>query len=307
MLNFAVKRILALIPLLLVVTFMVFSMRVLVPGDPIEVMFFGQQLDQVTIDRYRQQLGLDLPWYQQYFVYVSQLLSGELGTSIKSGQPVAEEISARYLRTLYLAFGSLTVAAIVGVSAGTVAAAHRGTLLDAAVSSLSLLGISVPAFWLGLIFINIFALKFRWFPTMGYDGWRSLVLPSLTIGLIAAAIVARLTRSAMLEVINSDFMRTAKAKGLRSPTVVLKHGLRNASVTVVTILGLQFGYLLGGTFVIEIVFGLNGIGALVVNAITQRDFPVIQGAILVIALTYTLVNLTVDLLYGLIDPRVSYS
>lgn len=307
MLNFAIRRVLTLVPLLLLVVFMVFSMRMLVPGDPIEVMFFGQQLDSATIERYREQLGLNKPWYEQFFVYISQLLAGELGTSIKTGQPVIEEIGSRYLRTLYLAFGSLFVASLIGVSTGTLAAATRGTWIDTAISALSLLGISIPAFWLGLIFINVFALKLRWFPTMGYDGWFSLVLPSITIGLIAASIVARLTRSAMLEVINSDYMRTAKAKGLRAPTVLLKHGLRNAAVTVVTILGLQFGYLLGGTFVIEIVFGLNGIGALVVNAIVQRDFPVIQGAILVVALTYSLVNLTVDLLYGLIDPRVSYS
>lgn len=307
MLKFAIRRVLVLIPLLFVVTFMVFSMRILVPGDPIDVMFFGQQLDEATIERYREQLGLTKPWHQQFIVYVSQLLQGELGTSIKTGQPVIEEIGSRYPRTLFLAFGSLLVAALVGISTGTLAAAHRGTWIDTGISAVSLLGISVPAFWLGLTFINIFALKLRWFPTMGYDGWYSLVLPSITIGLIAASIVARLTRSAMLEVINSDYMRTARSKGLRARTVVLKHGLRNAAVTIVTILGLQFGYLLGGAFVIEIVFGLNGLGALVVTAIVQRDFPVIQGAILVIALTYTLVNLGVDLLYGLIDPRVSYS
>ena len=307
MLNFAIRRLLILVPLLLVVTFMVFSMRVLVPGDPIEVMFFGQQLDDATIARYRNQLGLNKPLHQQFTLYVTQVLQGELGRSIKTGQSVTEEIGARYVRTMYLAFGSLLVATVVGVSTGTLAAAQRGTWLDAAMSSLSLLGISIPSFWLGIIFINIFALKLRWFPTMGYEGWRSLVLPSLTIGLIAASIIARLTRSAMLEVLNADYMRTARAKGLTKLKVITKHGFRNAAVTVVTILGLQFGYLLGGTFVIEIVFGINGIGALLVNAIVQRDFPIIQGTILVVALTYTLINLAVDLLYGFIDPRVSYS
>lgn len=286
---------------------MVFSMRVLVPGDPIEVMFFGQQLSEETLARYREQLGLNQPLHEQFAVYVAQLFQGEFGVSIKTGQPVREEIASRYLRTMYLAFGSLLVATVVGVSTGTLAAVRRGTWIDLGISSLSLLGISIPSFWLGLMFINIFALKLGWFPTMGYDGWRSLLLPSFTIGLIAASIVARLTRSAMLEILSADYMRTAKSKGLTATAVVLKHGLRNAAVTVVTILGLQFGYLLGGAFVIEIVFGLNGIGALLVNAIVQRDFPVIQGTILVVALTYALVNLIVDLLYGFIDPRVTYS
>lgn len=302
-----IKRFILLIPILIVVTMLVFLMRVLVPGDPVEIMFFGQQPSEETIEKFREQLGLDKPISTQYLIYLKGITQGNLGRSIKTNQPIIEEIIHRYPRTLLLAICSLLIAIILGVLSGVIAAVKQDTIIDNVSMILSLLGLSTPSFWLGLLLINTFSVKLRWFPTMGTGSWRNFVLPSLTVGLIVAAIIARLTRSTMLEVLQEDYIQTARAKGLSETIVIYKHGLRNAMIPVITIIGLQFGYLLGGAFVVEIVFAWNGIGSYIINAISQRDFPVIQGGVLIISITYTLINLCIDFIYAALDPRITYN
>lgn len=304
--RYLLKRLAMLIPTLVGVTTLVFFMRFLVPGDPIEIMFFGQRPEPHIIEEMRQNLGLDRPIHEQYYRFVSKAVRGDLGTSLKTGRSVTEELRARYPRTLILAGSSLAFALLLGVGMGVLAAAYQDRLVDTLSMVGSLIGLSMPSFWLGLVLMNLFAVKLNWLPALGSDSWRHLLLPALTIGLVASAIIARMTRSNLLEVLQQDFIRTARAKGLSERIVMFRHALRNALIPVVTIVGLQFGYLLGGTFVVERVFGWNGIGELAITAIETRDFALIQAIVLVVATTYVLVNLAVDLLYSLLDPRISY-
>lgn len=304
--RYLLKRLAMLIPTLVGVTTLVFFMRFLVPGDPIEIMFFGQRPEPHIIEEMRHNLGLDRPIHEQYYRFVSNAVRGDLGTSLKTGRSVTEELRARYPRTLILAGSSLGFALVLGVGMGVLAAAYQDRLVDTLSMVGSLIGLSMPSFWLGLVLMNLFAVKLNWLPALGSDSWRHLILPALTIGLVASAIIARMTRSNLLEVLRQDFIRTARAKGLSERIVMFRHGLRNALIPVVTIVGLQFGYLLGGTFVVERVFGWNGIGELAITAIETRDFALIQAIVLVVATTYVLVNLAVDLLYSLLDPRISY-
>jgi ABC-type dipeptide/oligopeptide/nickel transport system permease component len=301
------RRVLLLIPVVLGVLTLVFLMRALVPGDPIEIMYLGQlPPDKATVDSIRRELGLDAPLPVQFVRYLGSAVRGELGRSVRTRRLVRIEIADRYKNTLLLAFASLGVAVMVGLSLGILAAVYRDTLIDTVTMVLAMWGLSMPAFWFGLIMISFFSVRLRWLPVMGSDSLRHLVLPALTLGLIASTVLARITRSSMLDVLNSQYIRTARAKGLRHRTVILRHALKNALIPVVTILGLQMGGLLGGAFIIEIVFSWHGVGELAVQAIQQRDFPVIQGVVVVVSVTYVLINLAVDLTYSALDPRIVY-
>ncbi len=304
--RYAARRLLLLIPTLLGISIAVFGLRGLIPGDPVELMFFGQAVDQATIDKLRHQLSLDRPLPVQYLLYMAGAVRGDLGTSIQSGLPVTQEILNRYPATLELAVAGTLVAILLGVTTGILAAVFRDRPIDTMVMASSTVGQSMPSFWLGLLLISLFGVWLRWLPVMGSGGLAELILPSVTIGLITSALIARMTRSSLLEVLGEDYIRTARGKGLGEARLVLVHGLRNAALPVVTIIGLQFGNLLAGAFIVEVVFSYHGVGELAITAINQRDFPLIQGILLIVASTYVLVNTGIDLVYGLLDPRVSY-
>jgi peptide/nickel transport system permease protein/oligopeptide transport system permease protein len=295
------------IPVLFAIVTLVFAIRPLVPGDPVEIMFFGQSANPEVIADVRAQLGLDKSIPEQYLLYVGNVLQGDLGTSITTRQPVIEEITNRYPATLQLAIGAFLVSAIVGLGSGILAAVYKDSLIDTVAMIVATTGISMPAFWFGLLAIYLFSVNLGWFSVIPDGSLKSLVLPALTLGLIASSIVARLVRSAMLEVLGQEYVQTARAKGLTESRVVMRHALRNAAIPVVTIVGLQFGGLLTGAFIIEAVFAWHGIGELAVQAFAKRDFPMIQGITLVVATTYVLVNLVVDVIYAALDPRITYS
>jgi peptide/nickel transport system permease protein/oligopeptide transport system permease protein len=304
---YVLRRLLLTIPVLLAVVTLVFAIRPLVPGDPVEIMFFGQAPNAEVVANIRQQLGLDKSIPEQYLLYVGNVLRGDLGTSITTRQPVTEEIASRYPATLQLAIGAFLVSAVVGLGSGILAAVYKDSPIDTVAMIAATAGISMPAFWFGLLAIYFFSVNLGWFSVIPDGSLKSLVLPAVTLGLIASSIVARLVRSAMLEVLGQEYVQTARAKGLTERRVVLHHALRNAAIPVVTIIGLQFGGLLTGAFIIEAVFAWHGIGELAVQAFAKRDFPMIQGITLVVATTYVLVNLVVDVVYAALDPRITYS
>ena len=307
MLLYLVRRLLFVIPVVIGVLTLVFFMRALVPGDPIEIMFLGQPPpDPDTVAAIRRELGLDKPLAMQYVQYVIGVVQGDLGSSVRTRRPVLDEIRDRYPNTLILTFASLLVALLVGLTTGVLAAVYKDSWVDTITMFLALFGLSMPAFWFGLLMIQYFGVYLRWFPVMGSGSLRHLIMPALTLGLIASTVQARVARSSMLEVLTSDYVRTARAKGLNSATVILRHGLKNALIPTMTILGLQVGGLLGGAFIIEAVFAWHGVGELAVQAISQRDFPLIQGIIVVVATTYVLVNVLIDVSYRLLDPRIEY-
>ena len=307
MLLYLVRRLLFVIPVVIGVLTLVFFMRALVPGDPIEIMFLGQPPpDPDTVAAIRRELGLDKPLAMQYVQYVIGMVQGDLGSSVRTRRPVLDEIRDRYPNTLILTFASLVVALLVGLTTGVLAAVYKDSWVDTITMFLALFGLSMPAFWFGLLMIQYFGVYLRWFPVMGSGSLRHLIMPALTLGLIASTVQARVARSSMLEVLTSDYVRTARAKGLNSTTVILRHGLKNALIPTMTILGLQVGGLLGGAFIIEAVFAWHGVGELAVQAISQRDFPLIQGIIVVVATTYVLVNVLIDISYRLLDPRIEY-
>ncbi len=307
MLAYALRRLLMTIPVLFAITTLVFAIRPLVPGDPIEIMFFGQSANPEVIANIRHQMGLDKSIPEQYVLYLGNVVRGDLGTSISTRKPVMQEIANRYPATLQLAIGSFLVSAAVGLVFGILAAVYKDSPVDTLAMIVATTGISMPAFWFGLLAIYLFSVQLGWFSVIPDGSLKSLVLPVLTLGLIASSIVARLVRSAMLEVLGQEYIQTARAKGLQERRVILLHGLRNAAIPVVTIVGLQFGGLLTGAFIIEAVFAWHGIGELAVQAFAKRDFPMIQGITLVVAVTYVLVNLVVDVVYAALDPRITYS
>ncbi len=300
------RRVLQLVPVLLGVSVLVFLMIHLVPGDPAQVMLqeYGSSEQVASL---RHALGLDRPLPVQYATFVWRLLHADLGTSIRSGRSVAAEIAFRLPNTLRLTIASMAIASALGLLLGTLAAISHRRLLDHASMVIALAGISLPAFWFGLVLILIFSYYLRWLPPAGADSLSSLVLPAATLGASAAAIIARLTRSSLLEVLRQEFVRTARAKGVGETRMLVRHALRNALIPVVSIAGLQFAGLLGGAVIVETVFGWPGIGRLAVDAIFNRDIPMIQGIVLVGAAIFVLVNLAVDVLYGFLDPRISYT
>lgn len=278
----------------------------LVPGDPVKIMFAqSQSTTPEQLETVRHNLGLDQPLYTQYLIYMGRVLHGDFGHTIRGDQPILDLLLGRLPYTLALAASSLAVATVVGLGLGFLAAYKRGTAVDTLCMILAIGGVSIPLFWLGQIFILVFAVRLSWFQVAGSD-WRSLILPALTLGITNSAVVARLTRSTMIEIFNQDYMRTAWAKGLSARIVLSRHALRAGLVPIVTILGLQFTYMLGGAIIVENVFSWNGIGRLAVQAIFQRDYPLIQGFILTFACLVALVSLAMDVLYAVLDPRISH-
>jgi len=298
------RRVLAVGPVLFGVTLAVFSMLFLVPGDPVKIMLAEFVTTPEQIARMRAQLHLDEPVLQQYGRFVGNALRGDLGTSIRSRRPVTQEIGDNLASTAQLALASMAVAVALGIPLGLIAALVRNSWLDVASMGVALLGVSMPSFWLGLLLIFTFSLHLGWFPATGGGDLLHLVLPAVTLGAIASAIIARLTRSSMLEVLGQDYVRTARAKGLAGWSVVLRHALKNALIPVLTIFGLQFGNLLAGTVIVETVFSRPGLGRLIVGGILAKDFPLVQGTVLFVATVYVLINVVVDVTYAVADPRI---
>jgi ABC-type dipeptide/oligopeptide/nickel transport system permease component len=278
----------------------------LLPGDPAQIILGEAVTSAQDLARLRRELGFDAPLHVQYARFLGRALSGDLGRSLQSRRPVLDEILAQLPSTVQLTLAGLALAVVVGVVLGVAAATHRGSWADTLCMVLALGGVSMPAFWLGLMLIFFFALQLGWLPATGQGGLARLVLPALTLGYGAAGVIARLVRSSMLEVLRIEYVTTARSKGLAERRVVYRHALRNALIPVITIVGLQFGALLGGTVVIETVFARQGIGRLLVGAILYKDFPLVQGIVLFTASAYVLVNLLVDLGYALADPRIRY-
>lgn len=307
MLPFLLRRLTASVAVLLLVSVGVFSMAQLVPGDPVMAMLGeGSQASPADIARMRKQLGLDKPLPEQYLHYLGNVLRGDLGRSIRSGRPVTDEIRSQVGATVELAAAGLIVALVIGLGLGALAAIHQNTWIDSLGMVVALLGVSVPSFWLGLMLIFLFSLKLRWFPAVGMGGISHLVLPALTLGLWAAGIIARLTRSSLLEVLHQDYMVSARAKGLREGVVLWRHAFRNALLPIVTIVGLQVGTMLSGAIIVETVFARSGLGRLVLTAILGKDTTLTQGVILFIASVYVILNFFVDISYALLDPRIRY-
>ncbi len=305
MTTYIVRRLLTVIPTLLGVLLAVFLMVRLAPGDPAQLLA-GEFATPETLADIRQRFGLDQPWHVQLGLYAVNVLRGDLGQSVRTRKPVTYELSQYFPNTLRLTLGAMLVALLIGIPAGIIAAIRPGTIFDLLAMLGALIGVSMPVFWFGLMAILIFSVQLGWFPVAGTGTLWHLVLPAITLGTGTAAILARMTRSAMLEVLSQDYIRTARAKGLAGRVVVFKHALRNALIPVVTITGLQFGGLLEGAVITETVFAWPGIGQLLVGSILARDYPVVQGAVLLIAVAFILINLVVDLLYGAIDPRIRY-
>ena len=306
MLTWILRRILAVVPVLFGVTLAVFSMLFLVPGDPVKMMLaeFVTNPDQVA--QMRAQLHLDEPILKQYGRFVTSAVRGDLGTSIRSRRPVTTEIGENIASTAQLALAAMLVAIGLGIPLGLLAALSRNSWLDVASMGGALLGVSMPSFWLGLLLIFVFSLHLAWFPATGGGDLHHLILPAVTLGMIAAAIIARLTRSSMLEVLGQDYVRTARAKGLGGFSVVVRHALKNALIPIITIFGLQFGNLLAGAVIVETVFSRPGLGRLIVGGILNKDFPLVQGTVLFVATIYVLINLLVDVAYAYADPRIRF-
>lgn len=305
MLNYFLKRLLGLIPTLLIVAVLVFLFVHMLPGDPARLAA-GQDADEQTIALVRQELGLDKSLPEQFVSYFGHMVQGDFGTSMRTRRPVSTEIAERFMPTLLLTITSMAWAVVFGMAIGITSAVYRNRWPDRLGMTIAVSGISFPAFALGMLLMQVFSVQLGWLPTVGADSWKHYILPSLTLGAAVAAVMARFTRASFVEVIQEDFVRTARAKGLNERTVIAKHTLRNALIPVVTMMGLQFGFLLGGSIVVEAVFNWPGLGRLLVDAVTQRDYPVIQTLVLLFSLEFILINLVVDLLYGFINPTIRY-
>ena len=307
MTRFVIHRLLALIPLVIGVSILVFLMLQLVPGDPV-MMMLGEfsMATAKDVEALRQQLGFNDPLYIQYWNYFKSLITGDLGTSMRTKKPVIDLILARLPSTFELTFYGLIFALIFGTLLGIIAALKHNTFIDYFTVVIALLGVSIPGFWLALLFIFLFSIRLEWLPITGSSP-LSIIMPCLALGLWAGGTIARLVRSGMLEVLQSDYIRTARAKGLYKHRIILVHALRNALLPVVTIFGLQFGHVLAGTVIIEAVFARPGLGLMLVNAIVAKDFPLVQGTIMFVAGAYIAVNILVEVIYTYLDPRIRYS
>lgn len=307
-----VRRALQLLFLLLGISFLVFSSMYIAPGDPAAVIG-GPTATESDITAIRDNLGLNDPFITQYVRYVGNAIQGDFGYSYQTSQPVSDAIMIRFPNTLKLAIASMIVAVILGVITGLVSALKQNSLLDVSATTFALAGISIPNFWLGALLILVFSVNLQWLPVGGMsnpfytmDGIKELILPAITLGTGSAAMIARMTRSSMLEVIRADYVRTARAKGVKEKNVIWIHTLKNAMIPIITVIGLNFGLLLGGTIITEKVFAINGVGRLMIDAIAARDFPMVQGSVLLVATLFVLVNLIVDIVYTYIDPRIKY-
>ncbi|PGY09700.1 peptide/nickel transport system permease protein [Bacillus sp. OV166] len=303
MLMFILRRLIQTIPVVIGVTFVVFFIMQLVPGDP-AVLLAGEGASKETVNALREQLGLNRPLLVQYFDYLLNVFQGDFGNSLKNSQPVLDEIMVRLPITMELAFFSIIITIVLGMAAGIISAVKPYSLTDTSVMLVALLGISLPSFWFGLMMMYFFSVKLQILPVAGWDSILHVILPALTLGAGGAAIVARMTRSSMLEVIRQDYIRTARAKGLREHVIIYKHALRNALIPVITVVGLQFGALLGGTVLVESIFAINGLGRMIVDAIRMRDLPVVQGGVLAASLIFVIVNLFVDVFYRFFNKRI---
>ncbi|QIA26808.1 ABC transporter permease [Thermaerobacter sp. PB12/4term] len=335
MLRYVIKRLLLLIPTLFGISVAVFGFLYLIPGDPAQAIL-GERATPEMLARLREEMGLNDPFWVQYGRFAGQLLRGELGRSLRSGLPVSRDIAVRLPATIELTFAAMLVAIPLGVLAGVIAAVRRRTILDYGVMAGSMVGVSMPIFWLGLVMMYYLAVDLKWLPPSGrlsveyeaqvpfitgmylvdtllvgnlpafVDAARHLVMPALALATIPAAFIARMTRSSLLEVLRQDYVRTARAKGLLERIVTLRHALPNAMLPVLTVTGLQVGSLLGGAVLTETIFSLNGVGRYIVDSISYRDYPAVQGAVFFVATLFVLTNLVVDLLYALVDPRIRY-
>ncbi|GGD93479.1 glutathione ABC transporter permease GsiC [Caballeronia grimmiae] len=305
MLNFLAKRLLGLLPTLFIVAVLVFLFVHLLPGDPARLAA-GAEADEATVALVRADLGLDKPLPQQLVSFFSKVVHFDFGMSTRSKRPVSTEIAERFMPTLWLTLASMVWAVVFGMAIGIVSAVWRNKWPDRIGMTLAVSGISFPAFALGMLLIEIFSVKLGWLPIVGDGSWQSYVLPSLTLGAAVAAVMARFTRASFVEVLGEDFVRTARANGVHEPMVIVKHCLRNAMIPVVTMMGLQFGFLLGGSIVVEKVFNWPGLGRLLVDAVEMRDYPVIQAEVLLFSLEFIVINLVVDVLYAVINPTIRF-
>lgn len=305
MLQYFIKRLLGLVPTLAIVGGLVFLFVHLLPGDPARLAA-GPDATPETVALVRQDLGLDRPLPEQFLRFVGGAVHGDFGRSLRTKRPVSTEIAERFAPTFWLTVVAMAWSVVVGMAIGVLSAIWRNRWPDRLGMAIAVSGISFPAFALGMLLMQIFAVQLHWLPTVGADSWRHYILPSLTLGAAVAAIMARFTRSSFVDILQEDYVRTARAKGLPESRVIMKHGLRNALIPVVTMMGLQFGFLLGGSIVVEVVFNWPGMGRLLVDAVDQRDYPVIQGLVLLFSLEFVLINLVVDLLYGVINPAIRF-
>jgi len=305
MLNYAIRRILGIIPTLILISIFVFLFIHFIPGDPARLVA-GEDATLEDVKLIREELGLDKPLHIQYITYMKGLFHGDFGTSLKTKKPVLEEIGNRFIPTFTLTIFSIFWSVIFGLLIGIVSAVNRGKWQDYTGMFAAVSGISLPSFWLGLMMVQIFAVKLGWFPTGGYGTIKHYILPSMTLGAGVAAIIARFARSSVMDILKEDYVRTARAKGLMEKIVVWKHVFRNALIPIVTMVGLQFGFLLGGSVVIETVFSWPGMGSLLIDSVAFRDYPVIQSEILIFSFQFIVINLIVDLLYAVLNPEISY-
>ena len=305
MLGYTIKRILQVIPVLLIISFICFMMIRLVPGDPVANML-GVNASKEAIAAQRAELGLDKPLLTQYGDFLVKALQGDLGKSITTRRPVIDEISQRYPATLKLALGATVFAAVVGITFGVLSAVKQNKLTDNVIMVFSLLSVSTPSFFLALVMMLLFSIHLGWLPSMGLRTPLHYVLPIITLGMQSVGLIARTTRSSMLEVLRQDYIRTSRSRGISQAVIVMRHAFKNALIPVVTVVGLRFGGLLAGSMLVEAVFSVPGIGRFMVDGVLKRDYPVVQGTVLVLATTFVLVNLAVDLIYALIDPRIKY-
>ncbi|TCK69682.1 glutathione transport system permease protein [Acidipila rosea] len=300
-----IRKLLALPMILLVASFLIFAAVRLLPGDPARLMA-GMQADQQSVNAARTRLGLDKPFAIQYGLFLRGVLHGDLGISIRSHKPVEEEIAQRFPFTLALTSVSYLFAIAVGITSGVLAALYAGSAIDHAVMVSAIAGASIANYWLALMAMNLFAVQLGWLPLLGADSWKNYILPAITLGLLPAAVIARMCRASMLEILNQDYMRTARAKGLTGAGLYIKHGLRNALIPIVTIAGMNFGSLLGGAVITETVFNWPGLGRLMVDAVRYRDYATIQGITLLTVALVTLINLIVEVMIGVLDPRIRF-
>ncbi|HZW99435.1 MAG TPA: nickel ABC transporter permease [Trueperaceae bacterium] len=308
MLTYVLKRVAGLVPVMLGVIFLVFCMVWLAPGDPVLALLgeSAQGMSSAQVEELRRAYGLDRGFAEQFARYLTGVLRLDLGDSLRSSQPVSSEVLSRFPATLALAGSAMLIAIVVGGSFGVLAAVYRGTWVDSVAIVVALLGVSVPVFWSGLVLMLVFALQLGWLPASGFGGWRHLIMPAAAVGFSSAAFIARVTRASLIETLRQDYVRTARAKGVRERGVRIKHALKNAMLPVVTVVGLQFGGLLGGAVLTETVFAWPGVGRLLVDAIRTRDLPLVQGSVLLVAVAFILVNLLVDLSYAALNPKVRY-
>ena len=305
MLQYVIKRLISTIPVLLGISLLLFFMLRMLPGDPAQVLA-GQMASPEDIELIRHQLGLDRPIIVQYGLFLGRLVRFDLGRSARTQNPVINEVWARLPNTMLLAVAAITLACLFGIPAGIISATRPYTWIDYLFTSMALFGISMPVFWLGLMLVVIFSVVLHWLPAGGTGNWKHIILPSFTLAAFVVAFITRMTRASMIEALSQDYTTTARSKGLEEKVVIVKHALKNALIPIITVVGLQFGLLLGGAVLTETVFAWPGVGRLIVDSILARDYPVIQGTILIFGLLYILVNLFVDMIYAFIDPRIRY-